>query len=113
MEKGKRICEALKALRKRIAEANDIPFEMEECSHEGDCPGTCPKCESELHYLMEAIYRREQEGKSVVLYGIMSDEELRKALPIVPVERNTPENPEEIQTMGLPIPDADDSDGRS
>ena len=35
MEKGKKICEALKALRKRIADANDIPFEMEECSRKG------------------------------------------------------------------------------
>ena len=43
MEKGKRICQALKELRKRIADANNIPFEMEECTHQGDCPGTCPK----------------------------------------------------------------------
>ena len=84
MEKGKKICEALKALRKRIADANDIPFEMEECSHKGDCPGTCPKCESELRYLMKAIDKREQEGKPVVLDGIMSDEELRKAFSIIP-----------------------------
>ena len=43
MEKGKRIRQALKELRKRIAEANEIPFEIEECTHIGDCPGTCPK----------------------------------------------------------------------
>jgi len=48
MEKGKRICQALRELRKRIADANDIPFEIEECTHEGYCPGTCPKCEGEL-----------------------------------------------------------------
>lgn len=102
MEKGKRICEALKALRKRIAEANDIPFDMEECSHKGDCPGTCPKCESELRYLMEAIDKREQQGKPVILDGIMSEEELRKAFSITPAEQNIPENPEEMRTMGLP-----------
>lgn len=55
METGKRICQALKNLRKRIADANEIPFEIEECTHKGDCPGTCPKCESELRYLMESI----------------------------------------------------------
>jgi len=104
MEKGKRICEALKALRKRIADANDIPFEVEECTHKGDCPGTCPKCESELRYLMEAIDKREQEGKPVVMDGIMSEEELRKAFSIIPTEENTPENPEEMETMGLPAP---------
>ena len=104
MERGKRICEALKALRKRIADANDIPFEIEECTHKGDCPGTCPKCDSELRYMMEAIDKREQEGKPVVLDGIMSDEELRKAFSIIPTEENTPENPEEMETMGLPEP---------
>ncbi len=104
MEKGKRICEALKALRKRIADANDIPYEVEECTHKGDCPGTCPKCEAELRYLMEAIDKREQEGKPVVLDGIMSEEELRKAFSIIPAEENLPENPEEMETMGLPEP---------
>ena len=26
-------------------DANNIPFNLEECTHKGDCPGTCPKCE--------------------------------------------------------------------
>ncbi len=104
MEKGKRICQALKELRKRIADANNIPFEMEECTHQGDCSGTCPKCESELRYLMDSIDKREQEGKPVVLDGIMSEEELRKAFSIIPTEENIPENPEEMETMGLPEP---------
>ena len=104
MEKGKRICQTLKKLRKRIADANNIPFEMEECTHQGDCSGTCPKCESELRYLMDSIDKREQEGKPVVLDGIMSEEELRKAFSIIPTEENIPENPEEMETMGLPEP---------
>lgn len=57
METGKRICQALKELRKRIADANEIPFEIEICTHMGDCPGTCPK----------SINQREQEGKTVVI----------------------------------------------
>lgn len=40
MEKGKRICRTLKELRKRIADVNEIPYEIEECSHKGECPGT-------------------------------------------------------------------------
>ena len=75
-----------------------------ECLQEGDCPGTCPKCESELRYLMDSIDKREQEGKPVVLDGIMSEEELRKAFSITPVEQDIPENPEEMETMGLPAP---------
>ena len=30
MKKGRRICQALKELRKRIADANNIPFVLEE-----------------------------------------------------------------------------------
>lgn len=37
MEKEKRICSTLKELRKHIADANEIPFGIEECSHNGDC----------------------------------------------------------------------------
>ena len=111
MEKGKRICQALKELRKRIADANNIPFEMEECTHQGDCPGTCPKCESELRYLMDSIDKREQAGKPVVLDGIMSEEELRKAFSITPTEENTLKNPEEMETMGLPASPVESGDG--
>ena len=31
MERGKRICKILKELRKRIADANEIPYKIEEC----------------------------------------------------------------------------------
>ena len=104
MERGKRICQALKELRQRIAASNDIPFKMEECSHEGDCPGTCPKCESELRYLMAAIDKREQEGKPVVLDGLMSEEELRKAFSIEQDEQESSLQPEEMETTGMPEP---------
>lgn len=104
MEKGKRICQALKELRKRIAEANDIPFEIEECTHKGDCPGTCPKCEADVRYLMECIDMREQEGKPVVIEGLMNEDELRKAFSIDSVEQDIPENPDDFVTMGMPEP---------
>ena len=100
MEKGKRICQALKELRKRIADANNIPFDLEECTHKGDCPGTCPKCESEVFYLMDSIDKLKQEGKPVALDGIMTEEELRKAFFIEHIEESVPEE-EEMTTMGM------------
>lgn len=104
MKKGKRICQALKELRKRIAEANDIPFEIEKCIHKGNCPGTCPKCEAEVRYLMECIDMREQEGKPVVIEGLMNEDELRKAFSIDSIEQDITENPNDFVTMGMPDP---------
>lgn len=48
---GKAKCEALKAIRKELAEANGIEYADRECSHQGDCTGTCPLCEFELEKL--------------------------------------------------------------
>lgn len=107
METGKRICQALKELRKRIADANEIPFEIEECTHKGDCPGTCPKCEAELRYLTESINQREQEGKPVAIEGLMSETELRQAFGIEPICSELPKMPEEFVLQGMPAPPSD------
>ncbi len=82
MEIGKRICKTLKELRKRIADANEIPFETDECTHKGDCLGTCSKCEQEVNYLINSIEKREQEGKPVVIEGLMTEDELHQAFLI-------------------------------
>ena len=41
--KGKDKCRMLKQIRKKIADANDIPYFVEECPYQGECRGTCPK----------------------------------------------------------------------
>ena len=51
MKRGKKICKALKEVRLQVAKANDIEYAPTECHHEGDCAGTCPKCEAEVQYL--------------------------------------------------------------
>jgi hypothetical protein len=88
MEKGKRICKTLKDIRKRIADANDMPYNIEECSHEGDCSGSCPKCEQEMQYLAESIETAEKEGKSVNVDGLVNDENLCKMVSIDGDEEN-------------------------
>ena len=86
MERGKRICKILKELRKRIADANEIPYKIEECPHKGDCPGTCPKCEAEVRYLREALGKREQLGQPVGIEGRMDEKELRQSFAIEPID---------------------------
>lgn len=68
--KGKEKCRALKELRQRIADENDIEYATRECSFQGECKGTCPKCEAELKYLEEQIENRQKLGKKVVLAGL-------------------------------------------
>ncbi len=70
MNPGKNICNELKAVRKRIAEENDIPLEIEECSYKGQCSGTCPKCESEVRYLEQALTERMRMGKVATIAGL-------------------------------------------
>lgn len=68
--KGKEKCKALKEIRQKIAEQNDIAFAVSECTHQGDCRGTCPKCEAELRYLERQLEMRKNLGKAVVVAGI-------------------------------------------
>lgn len=68
--KGKEKCKALKELRQKIAEENDIEYAVSECTHQGNCKGTCPKCEAELRYLERELERRTRLGKTVVLAGL-------------------------------------------
>ena len=77
MEQGKRICNALKEIRRRIAEANGLRFEIEECTHEGNCPGTCPKCERELEDLTNQLQTLKRSGHRINIENLLSEETLR------------------------------------
>ena len=68
--KGKERCRILKEIRARIAEENGIEFAVSECTHKGECLGTCPKCESEVRYLERELDRRRALGKSIAVAGI-------------------------------------------
>lgn len=70
MERGKQICRILKDIRVKIAQENDIEFITSECTHKGDCAGTCPKCEAEVRYLESQLARRHVSGRQMRLAGI-------------------------------------------
>ncbi len=72
MYKGKHTCETLKAIRKQIADANDIPYEPRQCTHQGDCLGTCPVCEFEVRYIEDQLNIRKMAGKAVKIIGLAS-----------------------------------------
>ncbi len=70
MFKGKRTCKILKEIRAQIAAENDIAFVTSECKHQGDCAGTCPKCEAEVQYLERELEKRAKLGKAVTVAGL-------------------------------------------
>jgi TonB family protein len=70
MTHGKNICKQLKEVRKRIAEENNIPLEIEECTYRGECRGTCPRCEAEVRYLENALADRLRLGKVATVAGL-------------------------------------------
>ena len=59
---GKKVCEELKQMRIKLAEANGIDLETVDCPSTGPCAGTCPRCDMELRYLQEQLLnKRENE----------------------------------------------------
>lgn len=70
MKRGKQTCRILKEIRRQIAEVNDIEFITSECQYQGDCLGTCPKCEAEVRYLEQQLERKRIAGKAITVLGI-------------------------------------------
>ncbi len=70
MNRGKHTCEYLKDVRRRVARENDIPLEQPACTFEGECSGTCPRCEAEVRYIESELRKRRSLGKAVSIAGI-------------------------------------------
>lgn len=68
--RGKNKCKILKEIRQKIADENDIPYVTQECSFQGECSGTCPKCEAELRYLEQQLEKRKKLGKTVTVAAL-------------------------------------------
>ena len=69
---GKSKCKILKEIRKQIAENNEIDLVVEECRFQGNCKGTCPRCEEELAYLERELANRKKLGKAIVITAAAS-----------------------------------------
>lgn len=93
---GKEKCKLLKAIRREIAETNGIVYLTSECTFEGECKGTCPKCDAEIRYLDGEINRLIASGKQVSLAGLS----LKTFDDAVETNEPAPIEPIDIPTMG-------------
>ena len=53
----------------QVAKANDIKYAPTECHHEGDCAGTCPKCEARQASKRGGILYCRKEGSKIFIAG--------------------------------------------
>ena len=95
---GKSKCKILKDIRRQIAQDNDIDFVTAECQFQGECAGTCPKCEAEVRYLEQELAKRQKAGKAVVVAGIA-------ATILVSTAGCLPQ----VSTPGVPMPNPSSS----
>ena len=70
MKDRKDICQYLKTMRQQIAAENGIVLESPECTYEGPCRGTCPRCEAEARYLENALADRLRLGRVATVAGL-------------------------------------------
>ena len=95
MPKGKQTCKILKEIRRQIAVENDIEFVTSECTYQGDCKGTCPKCEAEVRYLERELEKRQRLGKAAIFAGMTIGTAITAAGcgPLAPTPNGMMENP--------------------
>ena len=74
-DKGHVKCNYLKSVRKKIADANLIPYELTECHHSGECLGTCPACDAEIRYLDQELQKKKKNGETIKLAGLLENPE--------------------------------------
>ncbi len=113
--RGKKICGYLKGIRRKIAEENDIKLDIPECTYEGECRGTCPRCEWEVQYLEKTLFERMKLGKIATISGLalgLSACGGNSGFPpfqtVGEVTNTDTDNIEQADTLPLPPPPPDD-----
>jgi TonB family protein len=53
-----------------VAAANGIDLEIPDCTFEGECPGTCPRCEAEVRQLERELSHRQSLSQKVAIVGV-------------------------------------------
>ncbi len=101
---GKDKCNLLKSIRCKIAMENGIDYRPAECYFQGECKGTCPRCEAELQKLTVELQKLKDTGKRVAVAGIAAAL-LAGAAGCVPQpvnENDTIENQETVEPLKEP-----------
>ena len=103
MTYGKKVCNTLKEIRQQIADKNEIEYVTSDCHFDGECQGTCPKCDAELRYIENELHKRKHFGKAAAIAGIS----LGMAMPFSGCLKGDPTPPTPLEgDIAIPIDSA-------
>lgn len=101
---GKEKCEILRRIRQDIAERYGLQYTPSECKHQGDCAGTCPKCDAELEDLQRQLESRGIEDVDLLNIPIEASETNEVEILQGDIQAPPEEGQIEVVTMGMPAP---------
>lgn len=108
--RGRNICDTLKAIRKKIADANGIEYSPEECHFKGECRGTCPKCEQEVKDLEYELRLRQMAGTVIKVAGVAAGIVAMTACSNSKIQRTVSDNAKQWRAAVIkPTADPDSS----
>ena len=103
MHTGKEKCEILRRIRQDVADRYGLEYRSTDCKHQGDCSGTCPKCDAELEDLQHQLASRGIENVDFLTIPIeasdTNDHEVLQGDIQAPGEDDVM-----FVTMGMPAP---------
>lgn len=70
MDFHKERCKKLKEIRKKVADKIGVDLHQTECTFEGKCSGTCPKCQQEEQRLNQALLAKTALATGVVAMSV-------------------------------------------
>ncbi len=114
---GKQKCAILKEIRRDIAKKNDINIRIDECTHKGECRGTCPRCEAEVKILERELEKKRKRGFQTAIAGVSAGILAASLASCVPaagddVKPETGETQTQIESLAgdiaMPNPEEDD-----
>lgn len=82
---GRARCNKLKSIRKGLADKLGVDLHQTECTYEGECRGTCPKCKQEEQILNRAILQRGTAvaGATAIAASLAACTPLGKQIPAI------------------------------
>ena len=104
MNQGKEKCEILRRIRQDVAERYGLKYTPSECKHQGDCAGTCPKCDAELEDLQRQLESRGIENVDLLNIPIEASETNEVEILQGDIQAPPEEGQIEVVTMGMPAP---------